>query len=322
MILFKSGALHIFTLFLVVILILLWEIGEIQSKEIAKRGIMDNINNGIRFAGQIFGINNAADVANLVAKAFAPKTFQKPEYSANNLNTAETLNTGETEQSYSIYQNAKQSENEDTEPTPLNTGFVIANMLKLMGLDTAKLGALALNIIIVIAQMIGSTFTQNQSSKIHSPEQHLDLDSGRQSKISDPINDYKSNISDTDKLKPGSPFDWILENPSEELKKLLQQIRDEKLPEYFISQINEIEKESGEGDCIKILICKIQPFFWSMQKQVIKRIDGIQNEENESENDNRTDVFYKYLPTLNDFKKHGDLCEKKFPKCNFYVRSR
>lgn len=56
MIIFKSGFLHLFTLCLIVTLIILWEIGEINGKEVAKRGIMDSINNGIRFAGQMFGI--------------------------------------------------------------------------------------------------------------------------------------------------------------------------------------------------------------------------------------------------------------------------
>lgn len=95
---------------------------------------MDNI----KYAGQMFGINTAADVAALVAKAFAtPRDRSKNE-------------------DLSI----SPSENETT--NDVNPVAMIGSFMKLFGFDSRKLGALAMNAIIMIAQMVGKLFvTEN-----------------------------------------------------------------------------------------------------------------------------------------------------------------
>ena len=55
MILFKNVFVQILSVFLMFLLILLLQIGEIESKTIVKRSIMDDINKGLKYAGQMMG---------------------------------------------------------------------------------------------------------------------------------------------------------------------------------------------------------------------------------------------------------------------------
>lgn len=114
-------------------------------------------------------------------------------------------------------------------------------------------------------------------------------------------------------------MDWILTNPNEQLNKLLVQVRDKNLPQTLIEMVKSMEKRTGDGDCIKLLICKTAPYVWGMQKAIHERIDGVVEEDRvSSKSGNRLDFMFKYIPDLDEFKIHGDACEEKYVGCQIY----
>lgn len=118
----RRRIMKILYVFLVTVLLF----NQSKGRRVSKRDLMDNI----KYAGQMFGINTAADVAALVAKAFGtPRDRSKNEDL--NISPSENETTGE-----------------------VNPVAMIASFMKLFGFDSRKLGALALNAIIMIAQMV------------------------------------------------------------------------------------------------------------------------------------------------------------------------
>ena len=79
--------------------------------------------------------------------------------------------------------------------------------------------------------------------------------------------------------------------------------------------------KTGEADCVMLLLCKLKPFVWSMQKAVNQRIVGEikRNDDiNRKENDDRMHVFFKFLPTSQEFRNNGLECEESYPTCKLF----
>lgn len=106
-------------------------INQSKGKRVSKRDLMDNI----KYAGQMFGINTAADVAALVAKAFATPITDRSKNEDLNLSPSENLN--------------------GIPVNEVNPIAMIGSFMKMFGFDSRRLGALAMNAIIMIAQMVG-----------------------------------------------------------------------------------------------------------------------------------------------------------------------
>lgn len=116
-------------------------------------------------------------------------------------------------------------------------------------------------------------------------------------------------------------MDWILNNPNESLGNLLKQIRDRNLPQSLINMVGKIEPESGDGDCIKLLLCKGAPFIWGMQKAITQKIDGVPSDDVDDEATKKNDrvaQMLKHVPDLNEFKIHGDACETRYNNCKIF----
>lgn len=134
----------------------------------AAGGVMDNVNDGLKMAGQMFGINTAADVANLVAQAFSkPTTKKKPSFlSVLQQGFDSQRDYEEHEESQEQGEDNYQGEQENAQESPpveegsrrrplqFNTVQMLTNMMRMIGFDPRKLGALALNAIIMIAQAV------------------------------------------------------------------------------------------------------------------------------------------------------------------------
>lgn len=147
---------------------------------------MDNVNDGLKLAGQMFGINTAADVANLVAKAFSKATSttttrQKPDllsvlqqgFLSQRQQQEEDQEQDEQEED-DQYAEEEQQQTEQTEqenaqesppvtpqgtrrqrpPTQFSSVQMLTNMMRMIGFDPRKLGALAINAIVMIAQAV------------------------------------------------------------------------------------------------------------------------------------------------------------------------
>lgn len=73
-------------------------------------------------------------------------------------------------------------------------------------------------------------------------------------------------------------------------------------------------KESDAGNeaaCLKLLMCKSSPIIWGMQKSLRKRLAGEPEQHDESAYMN-ANMFFKYLPSLHEYKEHGVDCETRF----------
>lgn len=122
------------------------------------------------------GINTAADVANLVAKAFSnnnsnnqrkkPDLFSflqnnnKPSTSQQSSSEQEGNHRDETENSEKQYETKASfvSPGKEAVGTNFGTSNLITSMLRLVGFDASKLGALAINALIMIASAVSFDF--------------------------------------------------------------------------------------------------------------------------------------------------------------------
>ena len=127
------------------------------------------------------GINTAADVANLVAKAFSSQNslassnneqpdilsmfLRRPQQKESNSYDKEqhssnqkiAFNSQEQQESQQYQQQAEESFN-DAKQSVVGVDYgassLISNVLKMIGFDASKLGALAINALIMIAQAV------------------------------------------------------------------------------------------------------------------------------------------------------------------------
>ncbi|XP_033231951.1 uncharacterized protein LOC117182943 [Belonocnema kinseyi] len=173
-------------------------------------GVFDKIKEGLRNAQNYF--KTAKDIADLVAKSLNRKGTQKKG------DDGEDGNDG------------KKSKRAFGAFTFVSTFF------RLLGLDTQKITAIAVNSVIFLAQLIGSLFELNPQ-----------VDRAR----SDDTND--------DQEMP-DPYKFIIENKSEKIQKLVNQAHDETLPEQLIERL-----DGSDTSCIKLLICKTSPIINAAQ---------------------------------------------------------
>ncbi|XP_017005507.2 uncharacterized protein [Drosophila takahashii] len=295
-------------------LLLYWGGQEVSS------GVMDNFNDGLKMAGQMFGINTAADVANLVAKAFAgqsmtnvpnlisyvQKSFQGPQ----DYHEEEQPEEDQSEQQ-SETENAQEeppAENSTRRPPPppitFDSGQIFTNMLRMVGFDTRKLGALALNALIMVAQAIGSTLVQATRG-------------GKGPSIDASESLFEPSDHRPRSLSMGSPIDWFMQRSDRHSKRLIRDIMDRDLPEYIVDMIESKEKpeEGRNAGCLKLLMCKGKPIIWGMQESLKKRLAGEPGEPEEAEESDsyfNKRIFFKYLPSLKDFRVHSASCEAKY----------
>ncbi|KAL5275937.1 hypothetical protein ACFFRR_001641 [Megaselia abdita] len=269
-----------------------------KGRRVAKRDLMDNI----KYAGQMFGINTAADVATLVAKAFATPTDRSKQNEDLNLSPSENLNAIPT----------------TTEANPI---AMIASFMKLFGFDSRKLGALALNAIIMIAQMISSAFITKpplgqgkfeQQAQGHSFQENYQQDNNSEPTSTENYNEEVPTSSESQNTKregrssePTGTFEWILEKVSKGMNSYGDSIRNKKLPDILTSMVEDMETERGQGECIKMLLCKSSPFIWKMQDTFINYVDGKTLKKGE-------DAMFGNLPGIDEYKAHGKICEERF----------
>ncbi|KAM8710471.1 hypothetical protein ACLKA7_017139 [Drosophila subpalustris] len=280
----------------------------------AAGGVMDNVNDGLKLAGQMFGINTAADVANLVAKAFSKTTTtrKKPDLLSvlqQGFESQKRYEWEDQEESQEQQEDADQAENAQESPpvedqgsrrSPLqfNSVQMLTNMMRMIGFDPRKLGALALNAIVMIAQAIGSSIIQATR--------------GGGEKETGPEALFESSEHQPRSLAPGSPIDWFLKRPGPHTQRMLRRIMDHKLPEHVVDMIESKESPDGnEAACLKLLMCKSSPIIWGMQQSLKKRLAGEPDEPDEESYMN-ANMFFKYLPSLREYKEHGEECEMRF----------
>ncbi|KAG4067928.1 hypothetical protein HA402_010614 [Bradysia odoriphaga] len=116
------------------------------------------------------------------------------------------------------------------------------------------------------------------------------------------------------KLSDGSPLDWLLQIKSPILTNTMNELRNSSLPERLVDMF---EEKDGNTDCIKLLVCKMSPLIWGMQRACNATIEPEEqtDEVDVGNNGKGLNSFYKYLPDMQEFSTHGDACESRRPTC-------
>lgn len=87
--------------------------------------------------------------------------------------------------------------------------------------------------------------------------------------------------------------------------------------------VKSMEQTSGDADCILLLLCKLKPIFWGMQKAIDAKILGSDDKTNSDDikptrKRNRRNVLFKNLPNMSDFKNNGFECEEMYTNCKLF----
>ncbi|KAJ3630560.1 hypothetical protein MTP99_011752 [Tenebrio molitor] len=159
--------------------------------------VFGKLKSGFQLAGKILGIDHATGVAQLVTEAFG-KSHPKGDGSEG--------------------------------PSNIFSGF-----LRILGFDSKKIGAIAVNAIIFVAQLISSSLSRPSLPQ----------------------------ITEARGMRSGSPLDWMMSSP--QVIRMFSHIKDKSLPDHIIMYIKERALDE-DTDCVQLLVCKGAPFIWGMQK--------------------------------------------------------
>ena len=86
--------------------------------------------------------------------------------------------------------------------------------------------------------------------------------------------------------------------------------------------VKDMNYKASDADCILLLLCKLKPFVWSMQKAITEKIvgdakqhaDDIKNKANIDQ----MNTFFKFVPSLEEFKNNGVECEDNHKACKLF----
>ncbi|XP_024082947.1 uncharacterized protein LOC106670156 [Cimex lectularius] len=167
-------------------------------------------------------------------------------------------------------------------PPPRQAGSdFISNILRILGLDQSKLGAIALNALIFLAHVIGSTIKGKTPLK----------------------------PSEEDDIGPqGNPLTWTFIDFPNEARELVRAAQEKSLPERLIKLLR--DGATGETDCVQLLLCRSSPIIWAMQKSLYKPPDPSWPRLMPLER------MFAYFPTLEEILQHAATCNVRFPSCN------
>lgn len=146
--------------------------------------------------------------------------------------------------------------------------------------------------------------------------------------VPDALRDGEQETHQPRTLRAGTPIDWYLENPDEGMRRTLDDALDTRLTDRITEMIEYVEKrDGGQGGCMKLLMCKSSPIIWGMQRSVSERVTGkaanttdgsaSRKEKVQPKKIFSTNVFFAHFPTIEEFHKHGVVCDERFRKdCN------
>ncbi|KAI4498871.1 hypothetical protein M0802_006046 [Mischocyttarus mexicanus] len=221
-------------------------------------GMLDKIKTGLRYANDYLEI--VKDVTNLVSKSL----------NSENKGSSKRGDPGVDEP----------NQNQDFRPVNLITAF-----FRLIGLDSQKVAAIAVNSVIFLAQMISSLF---------------DLPPVKTDKIDRSVEDETNELPST-----WDPLKFILQNnQNDKMKILLDEARNEALPDRLIDTI-----DGFDSACIRLLLCKTSIVIRSVQESLKnKKSNGIGS-------------FTAWFPSKEDFERNSDECEDKYTDCRLFPES-
>ncbi|KAK2582480.1 hypothetical protein KPH14_004784 [Odynerus spinipes] len=162
------------------------------------------------------------------------------------------------------------------------TSNIVSAFFRLLGLDSQKVAAITVNSAIFLAQMISSLF---------------ELPAVKNDKFDQATDDVET---------PWDPLQFILKNKNEKMKKLIEEARNEALPDRLLDSL-----DGFDSGCIRLLLCKISIVIRAAQESL----------KNKKPNSNGIRSFTAWLPSREDFEGNSDECEDKYTDCRLFPES-
>ncbi|XP_076171605.1 uncharacterized protein LOC143148809 [Ptiloglossa arizonensis] len=170
-----------------------------------KDGVLDKIKAGLEYATNY--LETAKDIADLVAMSLGRKKTDK-----------------------------QRGENDTKEKGSFLPSDLVSAFFRLVGLDSQKATAIAVNSVIFLAQMISSLFGLT-------PKENIARDS-----------------DDEDDAIFWNPAKLITDSKNERIQRLIEQAHDENLPDQLIERVNDVDSA-----CVRLLVCKTSPVIKAAQ---------------------------------------------------------
>ncbi|GAB1860357.1 hypothetical protein CAJAP_01436 [Camponotus japonicus] len=168
--------------------------------------VLHKIKTGLQYASNY--LETAKDIADLVSKSLGGKQKQK----------------------------RGDDENDDAKQ-PFGPSNLVSAFFHLIGLDSQKVAAIAVNSVIFLAQMISSLFGLKSQENI------------------------AKNIDD--KVLAWDPLKFTLENKNEKIQHLVEQAKNPNLPNQLITRM-----AGPDSACIRLLVCKSSPVIKAAQNSL------------------------------------------------------
>lgn len=144
-------------------------------------------------------------------------------------------------------------------------------------------------------------------------------DSDRSRRINENINQQGPSIWD-------NTLGWMLEQSKSNqfLSQQMNAMLDKQLPERVVKMID--GDVPGNSDCMKQLICKTTPFIWGMQKAIAVQMNDSEQHKSDTDDtqdgstdeDDRMQILYKHLPSMDEFKNRAAECEDQYSHCKLF----
>ncbi|VVC94422.1 unnamed protein product, partial [Leptidea sinapis] len=232
--------------------------------------VLDHINNGAKFVQDFLGTDSIAlKVANFVVRAFQTGNIAGTKAEHDPSSAESPLSPG-----HDHFQDKAPNYNINEKPS-----FSLwRQLIKVLGLQSNQISAVAINALIFLAQMIATILSGPKRQTAHRND---DLQT------------------------------WILNKNSRRLQDIIATAKNESLPEH----IEQIIDDNEDTSCIRLLICKITPFVNNMQKAVFRKDFNDENI-NDSKEKHGASLLYRHLPSEEEISSKGEICERRYKDCD------
>ncbi|KZC06052.1 hypothetical protein WN55_07138, partial [Dufourea novaeangliae] len=178
----------------------------------------------------------------------------------------------------------KQKEKRGDEGTKEKGGFLPASVMsaffRLIGLDSQKVTAIAVNSVIFLAQMarINSLFELKPSK-----------------------GNIGRNLDDEEETSTWNPAKLIMESKNERIQKLIEHTQNEHLPDQLMQRVDGLDSA-----CIRLLLCKTSPVIRAAQNSLKITTQG------------ESRGMTGWLPSRDEFEENNDRCEVTHNDCELF----
>ncbi|XP_076237904.1 uncharacterized protein LOC143181407 [Calliopsis andreniformis] len=210
-------------------------------------GVFDKIKVGLEYATNY--LEAAKDIADLVAKSLGSKQHQRGGEASD----------------------AKEKGN-------FGPSNIVSAFFRLIGLNSQKVTAIAVNSVIFLAQMISSLF-----------------------ELKPPKGNIARSLDDVDGTLSWNPTKLIIDSQNERIQRLVEQAQDERLSNQLVERVDDIDSA-----CIRLLLCKTSPVIKAAQNFLKNKTHG------------KTHRMTSWLPSRDEFEENSDHCENTHVDCNLF----